>query len=128
MGGAGYKVKDNSEAVTARKVVQLFQLPRILVLHLKRFSYTLNGTGKIHKPINYGERLRCGPLSIAMSLISIERSPVDSTQLCIEQEHIRILLYYGQDLDICNSITSASCLWQSHNLSLVPPLLRAEAC
>ena len=46
-------MKDNSEAVTARKVVQLFQLPRILVLHLKRFSYTLNGTGKIHKPINY---------------------------------------------------------------------------
>ena len=58
--GAGYKVKDHSEAVTARKVVQLFQLPRILVLHLKRFAYTLNGTGKIHKPINYGERLRCG--------------------------------------------------------------------
>ena len=53
-------MKDHSEAVTARKVVQLFQLPRILVLHLKRFSYTLNGTGKIHKPINYGERLRCG--------------------------------------------------------------------
>ena len=51
-------MKDNSEAVTARKVVQLYQLPRILVLHLKRFSYTLNGTGKIHKPINYSERLR----------------------------------------------------------------------
>ena len=55
-------MKDNTEAVTARKVVQLFQLPRILVLHLKRFSYTLNGTGKIHKPINYGERLRCSLL------------------------------------------------------------------
>lgn len=52
-------MKDNSEAVAARKVVQLFQLPRILVLHLKRFAYTHNGTGKIHKPIHYGERLRC---------------------------------------------------------------------
>ena len=51
-------MKDDSNAVTARKVVQLFQLPRILVLHLKRFSYTLNGTGKIHKTINYPERLR----------------------------------------------------------------------
>ena len=58
-GDAGYKVKDDSNAVTARKVVQLYQLPRILVLHLKRFSYTLNGTGKIHKTINYPERLRC---------------------------------------------------------------------
>ena len=61
-GDAGYKVKDDSNAVTARKVVQLFQLPRILVLHLKRFSYTLNGTGKIHKTINYPERLRCAAL------------------------------------------------------------------
>lgn len=61
---AGYKVKDDSAAVTARKVVQLFQLPRVLVLHLKRFSYTLNGTGKIHKPIHYGERLRCAALSL----------------------------------------------------------------
>ena len=52
-------MKDDSNAVTARKVVQLFQLPRILVLHLKRFSYTLNGTGKIHRTINYPERLRC---------------------------------------------------------------------
>ena len=52
-------MKDDSNVVTARKVVQLFQLPRILVLHLKRFSYTLNGTGKIHKTINYPERLRC---------------------------------------------------------------------
>ena len=61
-------MKDNSEAVTARKVVQLFQLPRILVLHLKRFSYTLNGTGKIHKPINYGERLRCALAATACDI------------------------------------------------------------
>lgn len=51
-------MKDSSSAVTARKVVQLFQLPRILVLHLKRFSYTLTGTGKIHRTISYPERLR----------------------------------------------------------------------
>ncbi len=55
---AGYKVKDGSEGVTARKSVQLWALPRVLVLHLKRFSYGLTGTGKIHKPIAYGDRLR----------------------------------------------------------------------
>jgi ubiquitin carboxyl-terminal hydrolase 10 len=51
-------VKDGSEGVTARKSVQLWALPRVLVLHLKRFSYGLTGTGKIHKPIAYGDRLR----------------------------------------------------------------------
>ena len=67
---AGYKVKDDSAAVTARKVVQLFQLPRVLVLHLKRFSYTLNGTGKIHKPIHYGERLRCAALFLSIPYLA----------------------------------------------------------
>lgn len=57
-GRAGYKVKDGSEGVTARKSVQLWALPRVLVLHLKRFSYGLTGTGKIHKPIAYGDKLR----------------------------------------------------------------------
>ncbi len=58
----GYKVRDGSEPVTARKVVQLYALPRILVLHLKRFAYTGHtGTGKIHKTVHYGDRLRCGP-------------------------------------------------------------------
>jgi hypothetical protein len=36
----------------------MYQLPRILVLHLKRFSYGLTGTGKIHKLIHYGDHLR----------------------------------------------------------------------
>ena len=57
--GAGYKVKDGGEGTTARKSVQLWALPRVLVLHLKRFSYGLTGTGKIHKTIHYGDRLRC---------------------------------------------------------------------
>lgn len=60
---AGYKVRDGSEQVTARKVVQLYALPRILVLHLKRFAYTFHtGTGKIHKTVHYGDRLRYVPL------------------------------------------------------------------
>ncbi|BDA47004.1 probable ubiquitin carboxyl-terminal hydrolase 10 at C-terminar half [Coccomyxa sp. Obi] len=58
----GYKVRDGSEPVTARKVVQLYALPRILVLHLKRFAYTGHtGTGKIHKTVHYGDRLRIQP-------------------------------------------------------------------
>ncbi|KAK9918617.1 hypothetical protein WJX75_005398 [Coccomyxa subellipsoidea] len=62
---SGYKVRDNSEGVTARKVVQLYALPRILVLHLKRFSYGLTGTGKIHKTVHYGDRLRVQPSWVA---------------------------------------------------------------
>jgi len=80
----GYKVKDNSDAVTARKVVQLYQLPRILVLHLKRFSYTLNGTGKIHKPINYSERLR-----FASSLFALQ----EVLGACHEAQLQRVLLF-----------------------------------
>ncbi len=58
--------------MTARKSVQLWALPRVLVLHLKRFSYGLTGTGKIHKTIHYGERLRCAaPFQLLYTSISL---------------------------------------------------------
>ena len=58
--GAGFKDK-NGKTVRACRVEQLYHLPRILVLQLKRFAYdtNLHRIIKIKKTIKYGERLRC---------------------------------------------------------------------
>ena len=42
--------------------MQLYRLPRVLVLHLKRFTHGMSaGTGKLHKPVRFDAVLKCGP-------------------------------------------------------------------
>ena len=42
--------------------MQLYRLPRVLVLHLKRFTHGMSaGTGKLHKPVRFDAALKCGP-------------------------------------------------------------------
>eukprot|EP00271_Cylindrocystis_brebissonii_P020783 TRINITY_DN704_c0_g5_i1.p1 TRINITY_DN704_c0_g5~~TRINITY_DN704_c0_g5_i1.p1 ORF type:complete len:1137 (+),score=257.14 TRINITY_DN704_c0_g5_i1:236-3646(+) len=51
----GYKASGagRAEVVTAKKDVKLQSLPRILVLHLMRFSYGPLGSSKVHKPVRF---------------------------------------------------------------------------
>ena len=61
---ADYKVRDDGAKGRASKCVQLYRLPRVLVLHLKRFTHGLSaGTGKLHKPVRFDATLKCGPLT-----------------------------------------------------------------
>ena len=39
--------------VSARKVVKLQTLPKVLILHLMHFSFGIIGNGKLHKPIHF---------------------------------------------------------------------------
>lgn len=54
---AGYKL-DSGRIVTASKAQRLHKLPRILVLHLKRFTVTLAGFAKLHKPVHFEATLQ----------------------------------------------------------------------
>ena len=58
----GYKVRDDGAKGRASKCVHLYRLPRVLVLHLKRFTHrTSTGAGKLQKPVRYDATLECGP-------------------------------------------------------------------
>lgn len=59
---AGYRLDNGREAV-ASKSLRLYRLPRILVLHLKRFTYNLNGFAKLHKSVRFDATLQCAPPS-----------------------------------------------------------------
>ena len=59
---ADYKVWDDSAKVRASKCVQLYRLPSVLVLHLKRFTHGMSaGTGKLHKRVRFDATFKCGP-------------------------------------------------------------------
>jgi len=52
--------RDDGEKGKANKQVVLYALPRVLLLHLKRFTHGLSaGTGKVHKPVRFEAALQC---------------------------------------------------------------------
>ncbi len=57
---ADYAARDDGEKGKASKQVVLYALPRVLLLHLKRFTHGLSaGTGKVHKPVRFEATLQC---------------------------------------------------------------------
>ena len=55
---ADYKATDESVPVTAKKEIKLLRLPRILVLHMCRFTYTQRGLDKLHKAVQFPIKLK----------------------------------------------------------------------
>ncbi|KAI5054926.1 hypothetical protein GOP47_0030437 [Adiantum capillus-veneris] len=57
----GYRATAGKAAVvSASKSVKLQSLPRVLILHLKRFSYGAQGSSKLHKPLHFPLNLTLG--------------------------------------------------------------------
>jgi len=57
----GYRVKGVNEAVEAEKSIKLSKLPQVLVLHLMRFSFGVQGSSKLHHPVAFGPMLKLKP-------------------------------------------------------------------
>jgi len=55
---ADYKATDESAPVNAKKEIKLLRLPRILVLHMCRFTYGNQGLTKLHKQMQFSLKLR----------------------------------------------------------------------
>ncbi|KAA6429327.1 MAG: Ubiquitin carboxyl-terminal hydrolase 24 [Trebouxia sp. A1-2] len=53
-----YKATDDSAPVNAKKEIKLLRLPRILVLHMCRFTYGNQGLTKLHKQMQFSLKLR----------------------------------------------------------------------
>ena len=58
LSAADYKATDESAPVTAKKEIKLLRLPRILVLHMCRFTYNSQGLTKLHKQMQFSLKLR----------------------------------------------------------------------
>ena len=55
-------MRDDSAKVRASKCMQLYRLPRVLVIHLKRFTHGMSvGTGTLHKRVRFDAMLTCSP-------------------------------------------------------------------
>ena len=64
--------------------MQLYRLPRVLVIHLKRFTHGKSaGTGKLHKPVCFDATLKCGPGAGCMATLGNTSASVslDETML-----------------------------------------------
>eukprot|EP00252_Welwitschia_mirabilis_P001757 TRINITY_DN11699_c0_g1_i1.p1 TRINITY_DN11699_c0_g1~~TRINITY_DN11699_c0_g1_i1.p1 ORF type:complete len:609 (-),score=128.46 TRINITY_DN11699_c0_g1_i1:109-1935(-) len=56
-----YRVSSGKAGVVnARKSVKLQKLPKVLILHLVRFSYGSNGSSKLQKPIRFAPEIALG--------------------------------------------------------------------
>lgn len=50
---ADYKLKKDGPSVPASLRTLFYTLPRLLIVHLSRFTYDASGNAKVHKPVQY---------------------------------------------------------------------------
>ena len=57
----GYRISaSKAGVVSARKVVKLQTLPKVLILHLMCSNFGITGNGKLHKPIHFSPEIILG--------------------------------------------------------------------
>lgn len=69
---ADYKLKKDGPSVAATLRTLFFALPRLLIVHLSRFTYTATGQSKVHKRVHFDATLRSGRLP-ASELLALHR-------------------------------------------------------
>ena len=58
--GADYKLKKDGPKVQATQRVLFLNLPRLLIMHLSRFTYDVStGNSKVHKRVHFDAKLLC---------------------------------------------------------------------
>ena len=55
---ADYKLKKDGTSVSATLRTLFYTLPRLLIVHLSRFTYTATGQGKVHKRVQFDARMK----------------------------------------------------------------------
>lgn len=68
---ADYKASDSSVPVTAKKEIKLLRLPKILVLHMCRFTYAERGMIKLHNKMEFANKLRYGCALLRWALLCL---------------------------------------------------------
>ncbi len=58
MSDADYKLKKDGPSVSATLRTLFYTLPRLLIVHLSRFTYTATGQGKVHKRVQFDAHMK----------------------------------------------------------------------
>ncbi|KAJ7535792.1 hypothetical protein O6H91_12G046100 [Diphasiastrum complanatum] len=85
----GYKSTGKAEVVTASKSVKIQALPKVLILHLMRFSFGARGTGKVNKPVRF-------PLEFTLGR-ELLYSPYGSGSEARKYELVATVTHHGKD-------------------------------
>ena len=69
----GFRATPSSPPAMATKALSLCRLPHVLVLHVMRFTYDVDGLVKLHKPMRFGPTLVLQPAWMQHTLATQHR-------------------------------------------------------